>query len=139
MKFIELLIRRPVLSTVMTVIILMIGGVSYTRLTLRQFPEVDKPIITVRTSLEGASPQIIEAQLTRPLEEALGGIEGLDYMTSRSDTENSSIKLNFKVDRNIDLAAADVRDRLQKVRNQLPDDAQDPLITKADADAAPLI
>jgi multidrug efflux pump len=60
MKFIELLIRRPVLSTVMTVIILMIGGVSYTRLTLRQFPEVDKPIITVRTSLEGASPQIIE-------------------------------------------------------------------------------
>jgi multidrug efflux pump len=60
-------------------------------------------------------------------------------MTSRSDTENSSIKLNFKVDRDIDLAAADVRDRLQKVRNQLPDDAQDPLITKADADAAPLI
>ncbi|MBY0293622.1 MAG: efflux RND transporter permease subunit [Alphaproteobacteria bacterium] len=139
MKFIELLIRRPVLSTVMTIIILMIGGVSYTRLPLRQFPEVDKPIISVTTSLEGASPQIIEAQLTKPLEEALGGIEGLDYMTSRSETENSVIKLNFRVDRDIDLAAADVRDRLQKVRNQLPDDAQDPLIKKADADAQPLI
>lgn len=139
MKFIELLINRPVLSTVMTIIILMVGGVSYTRLSLRQFPEVDKPIISVTTSLEGASPQIIEAQLTRPLEEALGAIEGLDYMTSRSETENSVIKLNFKVDRDIDLAAADVRDRLQKVRNQLPDDAQDPLIKKADADAQPLI
>lgn len=139
MKFIDLLIRRPVLSSVMTIIIIMVGAVSYTRLSLRQFPEVDKPIISVTTSLEGASPQIIEAQLTRPLEEALGAIEGLDYMTSRSETENSIVKLFFKVDRDVDLAAADVRDRLQKVRNQLPDDAQDPEIKKADADAQPLI
>lgn len=139
MGFVELLIRRPVLATVMTIIIVMVGAVAYTRLSLRQFPEVDRPIISVTTSLEGASPQIIEAQLTRPLEEALGAIEGLDYMTSRSETENSVVKLFFKVDRNIDLAAADVRDRLQKVRNQLPDDAQDPEIKKADADATPLI
>lgn len=139
MKFIELLIRRPVLSMVMTIVIIMVGAVAYFKLSLRQFPEVDKPIISVTSSLEGASPQIIEAQLTRPLEEALGGIEGLDYMTSRSETENSVVKLYFKVDRNIDLAAADVRDRLQKVRDKLPDDAQDPLIKKADADAQPLI
>jgi len=139
MNFTEKLIRRPVLSTVMTIIILMVGAVSYTRLSLRQFPEVDKPIISVTTSLEGASPQIIEQQITRHIEEALGGIEGLDYMTSRSETENSVVKLNFKVDRDIDLAAADVRDRLQKARNQLPDDAQDPIIKKADADAQPLI
>src|SRR3990167_3705170 len=139
MKIIELLIRRPVLATVMTIIILMVGAVSYSRLSLRQFPEVDRPLISVTTTLEGASPQIIEQQLTKPLEEALGGIEGLDYMTSRSETENSVVKLNFKVDRDIDLAAADVRDRLQKVRNQLPDDASDPLIKKADADALPLI
>ncbi|MDZ4323141.1 MAG: efflux RND transporter permease subunit, partial [Alphaproteobacteria bacterium] len=139
MKFIELLIRRPVLATVMSIILLMVGGVSYTRLSLRQFPEVDKPIISVTTSMEGASPQIIEAQITRQLEETLGGVEGLDYMTSRSETENSVIKLNFKVDRDIDLAAADVRDRLQKVRNKLPDEADDPLIKKADADAAPII
>ncbi len=137
MKFIELLIRRPVLSTVMTIIILMVGAVSYTRLTLRQFPEVDKPIISVTTTLEGASPQIVEQTVTRPLEEALGGIEGLDYTTSRSETGNSVIKLNFKVDRNIDLAAADVRDRLQKVK--LPDDADVPLIKKADADAQALV
>ncbi len=139
MNFTELFIRRPVLSMVLTIIIVMVGGVSFNQLSLRQFPEVDKPIISVTTTLEGASPQIIEAQLTRPLEQALGGIEGLDYMTSRSETENSVIKLNFRVDRDIDLAAADVRDRLQKVRNQLPDDATDPLIKKADADAQPLI
>src|SRR3989338_2763640 len=107
MKIIELLIRRPVLATVLTIIIVMVGAVSYTRLSLRQFPEVDKPIISVTTSMEGASPQIIEAQITRPLEEALGGVEGLDYMTSRSETENSVIKLNFKVDRNIDLARSE--------------------------------
>lgn len=139
MNFTELLIRRPVLSTVMTIIVLMVGAVSYTRLSLRQFPEVDKPLISVTTSLEGASPQIIEQQITKPLEETLGGIEGLDYMDSRSETENSVVKLHFKVDRDIDLAAADVRDRLQKVRNKLPDEADDPLIKKADADAMPLI
>lgn len=139
MNFTEFLIRRPVLSTVMSIIIILVGAVSYTRLSLRQFPQVDKPIISVTTTLEGASPQIIEQQITRPLEEALGGIEGLDYMTSRSEAENSVIKLNFKVDRNIDLAAADVRDRLQKARNQLSDDASDPVIKKADIDAAPLI
>jgi multidrug efflux pump len=141
MNFTELLIRRPVLSIVMTIIILLVGGVSFTRLTLRQFPQVDNPIISVTTSLEGAGPEIIEQQLTRPIEEALGGIEGLDYMTSRSEPENSIVKLNFRPDRDIDLAASDVRDRLQKVQGggKFPDDASTPLIKKADADAQPLI
>jgi multidrug efflux pump len=139
MNFTELLIRRPVLSIVMTIIILMVGGVSYTRLSLRQFPQVDRPIISVTTTLEGASPQIVEQQLTRPIEEALGGIEGLDFMTSRSETANSVVKLNFRADRDIDLAAADVRDRLQKAQSKLGDDASTPLIKKADADAQPLI
>lgn len=139
MNFTELLIRRPVLSIVMTIIILMVGAVSYSRLSLRQFPEVDKPIISVTTSLEGASPQIIEQQVTRPLEEALGGIEGLDYISSRSETENSVVKLYFRPDRDIDLAAADVRDRLQKVQGKLQEDVSTPIIKKADADAAFLI
>ncbi|OJW53938.1 MAG: hypothetical protein BGO67_07685 [Alphaproteobacteria bacterium 41-28] len=139
MKFIELLIRRPVLSSVMTIIILMVGAVSYTRLSLRQFPEVDKPVISVTTGLEGSSPQIVEQTVTRPLEEALGGVEGLDYSSSRSEAGTSIIKLTFRVDRDIDLAAADVRDRLQKARSKLPDDADDPVIKKADADAQALI
>lgn len=139
MNFTELLIRRPVLSIVMTIIILMVGAVSYSRLSLRQFPEVDKPIISVTTSLEGASPQIIEQQVTRPIEEALGGIEGLDYIVSRSETENSVVKLYFRPDRDIDLASADVRDRLQKVQGKLQEDVSTPIIKKADADMQPLI
>ncbi|MEB3703031.1 Multidrug efflux pump subunit AcrB [Candidatus Bealeia paramacronuclearis] len=137
MRFVELLIRRPVLATVMSIIIVMVGAVSYTYLPVRQFPEVDKPLISVRTQLEGASPQIVEQQLTRPLEEALGGLQGLEYMTSRSGPDESVIKLNFRIDRDMDAAAADVRDRLSRVRNTLPDEAQDPEIKKADADAAP--
>jgi multidrug efflux pump len=138
MNFTEILIRRPVLSIVMTIIILLVGGVSYTRLTLRQFPEVDKPIISVTTTMEG-SPQIIEQQVTRPIEEALGGIEGLDYITSRSETDNSVVKLYFRSDRNIDLAASDVRDRLQKVQDKFPEDISTPIVKKADIEAAPLI
>lgn len=139
MNFTELLIRRPVLSIVMTIIILMVGAVSYSRLSLRQFPEVDKPIISVNTSLEGATPQIVEQQVTRPIEEALGGIEGLDYITSRSEAENSIVKLYFKPDRDIDLASADVRDRLQKVQGKLQEDVSTPIIKKTDADAQPLL
>ena len=137
MEFIEKLIKRPVLATVMSIIIVLIGAVSYTYLPVRQFPEVDKPLISIRTQLEGASPQIVEQQITRPLEEALGGLQGLEYTTSRSAPEESVIKLYFRVDRDMDAAAADVRDRLSRVRNTLPDDAQDPEIKKADADAAP--
>ncbi len=139
MDFTEFLIKRPVLSIVMTIIIIMIGAVSYSRLTLRQYPEVDKPVISVTTILAGASPEIIEQQLTRPLEEALGGIEGLDFMTSRSNPEESVVKLHFRIDRDIDTAAADVRDRLQKAQRDLPDEAETPLIRKADADAIPII
>lgn len=141
MNFTELLIRRPVLSIVMSIIIVLVGSVSFMKLSLRQFPEVEKPIISVTTSLEGATPQSVEQQLTRPLEEALRGIEGLDYMTSRSEPENSVIKLNFTPDRDIDLAASDVRDRLNKVQagSKFPEEASTPLIKKADADALPLI
>ncbi len=139
MNLIEFLIRRPVLSIVITLIILMIGAVSYTNLSLRQFPEVDKPIISVKTALEGAGPKIVEMQVTRPLEEAFLGIEGLDYISSRSDAGNSSVNLFFKSDRDIDLAASDVRDRLQKVRNKLSTDADEPIITKAEADTDPII
>ncbi len=139
MNFTEFLIRRPVLSIVMTIVIVIIGAVSYTRLSLRQFPAVEKPIISVTTALEGAGPQIVEMQVTRPLEDALSGVEGLDYITSQSAAGESTIKLFFTIDRDIDLAAADVRDRLQKVLNKLPEDADAPLIKKADIDLQPLI
>ncbi|MFN7709691.1 MAG: efflux RND transporter permease subunit [Holosporales bacterium] len=139
MKLTELCIKRPVLSIVMSLVIVMLGVVAFTRLQVRQYPNVDEPKISVMTQFEGASPEIIEAQVTKILEDALGGIEGLYLMTSRSDVGESRITLTFKLNRNIEDAANDVRDRIGRVRNKLPNDVTDPRIRKADADALPFM
>ena len=139
MKLSEICIRRPVLSIVMTLLMVIIGGVSYTYLQLRQFPQVERPIISVTTTYEGASPKIIESRVTKPLESALAGIEGVEFITSISESENSRINLNFKPDRDIDAAASDVREKIGRVRMRLPEGARDSLIKKSDADAAAII
>lgn len=139
MKLTDICIRRPVLSTVMSLIIVLIGIVSYDRLQLRQYPNVDQPKISIFTQLEGAGPEIIETQVTKILENAFAGIEGLELMTSRSEIGESRINLTFKLDRNIDDAANDVRDKIGRIKNKLPNDITDPRIKKQDADAAPFI
>ncbi len=116
-----------------------VGGVSYTYLQLRQFPQVDKPVISVTTTYEGASPKIIETRVTKPLESALSGIEGIDFITSTSESENSKINLHFKPDRDIDAAANDVRDKIGRVRMRLPEGARDSIIKKSDADSESII
>ncbi len=135
----ELCIRRPVFSTVLSLVAVIVGIVSYTYLSVRQYPQVDRPVISVKTSYEGAGPEIIETQITKPLEGVLAGIEGLDYMKSRSEAENSVIRLFFKPERSLDGAASDVRDRIGRVKERLPRDAPDPTIKKADADADPVL
>ncbi|HCI49070.1 MAG: hypothetical protein A2621_01830 [Alphaproteobacteria bacterium RIFCSPHIGHO2_01_FULL_41_14] len=139
MNLSELCIRRPVLSIVMTLLMVIVGAVSYTYLQLRQFPQVERPIISVTTTYEGASPQIVESRITKPLESALAGIEGVEFITSISESENSRINLNFKPDRDIDAAASDVREKIGRVRMRLPEGARDSLIKKSDADAAAII
>lgn len=139
MSLSETCIRRPVFSTVISLVLLIVGFVSFNYLTVRQYPQVDRPVISVVTSYEGAGPEIIETQITKPLEGVLAGIEGLDFITSRSETENSVIKLFFKPDRSMDGAAADVRDRIGRVKERLPRDAPDPTIRKSDADAEPVL
>lgn len=139
MKLTELCIKRPVLSTVMSLVIILVGSVTWNRLQVRQYPNVDQPKISVLTQFEGASPEIVEAQITKPLEDALSGIEGLSIMTSRSEVEESRITLVFNLKRPIEAAANDVRDRISRIRNKLPPDAADPRIKKADADALPFI
>ncbi|MFN7662172.1 MAG: efflux RND transporter permease subunit [Alphaproteobacteria bacterium] len=139
MKLSEICIRRPVLSIVMTLLIVIVGAVSYTYLQLRQFPQVERPIISVTTTYEGASPQIVESRITKPLESALAGIEGVEFITSVSESENSRINLNFKPDRDIDAAASDVREKIGRVRMRLPEGARDSFIKKSDADAAAII
>ena len=135
----DICIRRPVFATVLSLVLILIGLVSYTRLTVREYPKIDEPVVTVRTTYTGASPDIIESQVTKPLEDSLAGIEGVDVITSISRQESSQISIRFRLERDPDSAAADVRDRVSRVRQRLPDDVDDPVISKVEADASPII
>ncbi|MFN6999272.1 MAG: efflux RND transporter permease subunit [Elioraea tepidiphila] len=135
----ELSIRRPVLATVMSLMIVLIGLVSYDRLTVREYPNIDEPVVTVETTYRGASAEIVESRITTPLEESLSGIEGIEVMSSISRQEKSQITLRFVVTRDPDGAANDVRDRVARVRNLLPDEIDEPVVQKVEADAQPII
>ncbi|MDR2881521.1 MAG: efflux RND transporter permease subunit, partial [Azoarcus sp.] len=135
----ELCIRRPVFATVLSLIVLLIGLMAFSRLTVREYPNIDEPIVTVSTSYTGASPEIIESQVTKPLEDSLAGIEGVDVISSISRSESSQITVRFRIERDADSAASDVRDRVSRVRQRLPDDIDEPVIAKVEADANPII
>lgn len=139
MKLSETSIRRPVLATVMNLVILLVGLISYERLAVRLIPNVDVPIVTVATRYPGANAQVIESQITKPVEDALSGIEGVDYISSVSRAESSQVSVRFLLDRDADAAASDVRDRVAQARGQLPDEADDPIVQKQEADAQPII
>ncbi|MCB1909790.1 MAG: efflux RND transporter permease subunit [Rhodocyclaceae bacterium] len=135
----DLCIRRPVFATVLSLAVVLIGLVSWTRLTIREYPNIDEPVVTVRTTYKGASPDIIESQVTKPMEDSLAGIEGVDVLSSISRQEESQITIKFRLERDPDGAAADVRDRVSRVRNRLPQDVEEPVIAKVEADANPII
>ncbi len=139
MKISDLCIRRPVFATVLSLAVMLIGLVSYTRLPVREYPKIDEPVVTVTTTYRGASAEIIESRITKPLEDSLAGIEGIDVITSISRQESSQISVRFKLERNPDSAASDVRDRVSRVRNLLPTDIEEPVIAKVEADANPII
>lgn len=132
-------IKRPVLATVMSLLIVLVGIVSYQRLTVREYPNIDEPVVTVETTYPGATAEIIETQVTQPLEESLAGIEGIDLITSTSRPEQSQITVRFRLTREADSAANDVRDRVSRVRGALPDEITEPVIQKTEADAQPII
>ncbi|CAN5121713.1 efflux RND transporter permease subunit [soil metagenome] len=139
MSISELCIRRPVFATVLSLILLLIGLVSYTRLTVREYPKVDEPVVSVSTSYPGASATLIESQITQVLEGSLAGIEGIDIIESASRSESSRITVRFNSDVDIDAAASDVRDRVSRVRRSLPDEISEPVIAKVEADAQAII
>jgi multidrug efflux pump len=134
-----LFIRRPVFATVMSLVVTLTGLVAYQRLSVREYPNIDPPVVTVETSYPGASAEIIETQVTQILEESLSGIEGVKFMTSISRQEQSQITVNFTLKRAPDGAAADVRDRVSRVRDRLPEEIKEPVIQKVEADAQPII
>jgi multidrug efflux pump len=135
----ELSIKRPVFATVMSLVLVLVGLVSYERLSVREYPAIDPPVITVEATYPGASAPIVETQVTQVLEDSLAGIEGIDFITSISRQESSQITVTFKLDRNQDYAAADVRDRVGRVRGRLPQEIEEPIIQKREADAQPII
>ncbi len=135
----ELSIRRPVLATVMSLLLVLIGIISYQRLTVREYPNIDSPIVSVRTVYTGASAPVIESQVTRPLEDTLSGIEGIKTIKSTSREEVSQITVEFIRTRDPDAAASDVRDRVSRARGRLPDDVDEPVVAKIEADAQAII
>lgn len=139
MKLSETSIRRPVFATVMSLLLVLIGLVSYTRLQVREYPRIDEPVVNVTTRLIGASSEVIEAQVTKVLEDSIAGIEGVDIITSVSRSEQSQITARFKLTKSPEDAAADVRDRVSRVRGRLPDAIDEPVIAKVEADATPTI
>ena len=139
MKLSDTSIRRPVLASVMSLLILLVGLVSFDRLTLREYPRIDEPVVTVNTVLTGASSEVIESQVTKPLEDSIAGIDGVDIITSISRAERSQISVRFKLEKSPDDAAADVRDRVSRVRGRLPDAIDEPIVAKVEADATPTI
>jgi multidrug efflux pump len=135
----ELCIRRPVLASVLSLAILLVGLISYARLAVRELPKIDEPIVNVTTTYRGASADVMESQVTKPLEDSLSGIEGVDVMTSSSRAEQSDITIRFRLSRDPDSAAADVRDKVARVRGRLPQNIDEPVIAKAEADAFPIM
>lgn len=135
----EVCIKRPVFASVLSLIIVLIGLISYSRLAVREYPNIDEPIVSVSTTYKGASPEVVESQVTKPLEDQLAGIEGVNVMTSRSRTERSHINVKFDLSRDPDAAAAEVRDKVSRARRFLPDEIDEPIIGKVEADATPII
>ncbi|EHR71314.1 cation/multidrug efflux pump [Burkholderiales bacterium JOSHI_001] len=139
MKMSEVSIRRPVFASVLSLMLLLLGAVSFGKLAVREYPRIDEPVVTVTTKLTGASSEVIESQVTKPLEDSIAGIDGVEILTSISRSEQSIITARFKLEKNPDDAAADVRDRTSRVRARLPDAIDEPVIAKVEADAFPVI
>ncbi|PZP55243.1 MAG: multidrug transporter AcrB, partial [Azospira oryzae] len=116
----DICVRRPVFATVMSLVIVLLGMISFLRLTVREYPNIDAPVVSVRTVYKGASAEVVESQITNPLEDALSGIEGIKTLKSVSREEVSQITVEFVAERDVDAAANDVRDRVARTRGRLP-------------------
>ncbi len=139
MKLPRICIDRPVLAVVMSLVILLLGGIAMRRLPNREFPDIDPPVVSVNTVLPGAAPEVIETSVTSPLEDQLIGIEGIRHITSLSTEQLSTITIEFALSRDVDAAANDVRDRVARARRLLPEEVEEPIIAKQDADAFPIL
>jgi len=137
MKISDMSIRRPVLASMLSLALVLFGVIGYTQLAVREFPDVDAPIVSVTTVLPGANPQVVESAVTDILEEELSTVEGLRTLTSSSGEGVSNITLEFNLERGVEAAAQDTRDKVARIRERLPEDVEEPVVAKQDADAQP--
>jgi len=128
----DISVRRPVFAGVLSLILIILGILSALQLPVREFPAIDPPVVSISTTYRGASAEIIERRVTQPLEDEISGIAGIQKLTSTSQDERSSITLEFSLDRDPDGAANDVRERVSRILQQLPEDADTPEVTKQD-------
>ena len=131
----ETTVKRPVLAAVLSLFVVLIGIASYDKLTIREYPDIDRPVVTVTTVYKGASSKILERDVTQIIEDSLAGISGIREITSESKDEVSKIRVEFTLQTKIDSAANDVRDKVSRVAALLPDQADSPRIAKSDSDA----
>lgn len=135
----DLAVRRPVFAAVAAIVLCVIGVAAFFFLPVRELPDVDPPIVSVSTSYAGASAEVIESRITEPIEQQIAGIQGVERINSSSRDGRSNVSIEFSLDRNIDDAANDVRDRVSRVVGRLPDQAQPPEVSKADSDSQPIM
>jgi len=131
----QVCIDRPVLASVLSLLVLLLGVVSLTRLPNRELPDIDPPFVSITTVLPGAAPEVVETSVTQVIEDSVIGIEGVEHVTSTSREQVSEIEVEFSLDREIEAAANDVRDRVARVRNELPEEVEEPVVAKRDSDA----
>jgi len=132
-------IQRPILATMMSLALVLFGIIGLTRLPVRELPDIDPPVVSVTTVYPGANAQVVETEVTERLEEAINNIGGIKTLKSESREGVSNITIEFDLSRPIDVAAQDVRDRVSRVRGNLPDDIREPIVAKQDSDAQPII
>jgi multidrug efflux pump len=139
MRLSDLSIERPVLASVMSLMIVVMGGTAFFALPVRELPDVDRPLVSVSTTYLGASPETVEASITEPLERVLNGIEGIRAIDSQSAFGQSSINVEFEAGTNLDIAATDVSNAILRAVDLLPDDARRPIVRKAGANSRPIM
>ena len=135
----ELSIRRPVFATVLALLLLIIGVMSALRLSIREYPDISQPVVSINVNYRGANAAVIETRVTQVIENEVAGLEGVDKLTSQSRDERASINVQFNSNRNMDSAANDVRDRVTRIMARLPDEADPPQIQKVENGADPVL
>ena len=140
MDLASLSVKRPVLAIVMSIIIVLFGAIGFNYLGIREFPSVDPPVITVRTNYTGANADVIQSQITEPLEKAINGVDGIRSISASSNQGSSIITVEFNLSSNLEAAANDVRDKVSQAVRQLPQDIDaPPVVSKADANSDAII